>query len=355
MKTKSYLLLIVIMLISAMISCTGINNNMPSTTLPSTSTPKPTSTPLPTLSPTPEPTATSVYYGSLNADQQKLYNSAPNMIDKGWDKSLLPEPFENYLGYYSSEEVVAIYDSKTDKVLFALLINNNLLINESKSAITYNPAFSKDEARTIFDNVMQWYRIRLCTSQKSITLPNNLEDVLSSTKFQDYLDDCTITLRSWTYRKTLKDRDEGCAPYYYSVPKQTLTVSKDSGIIIWLNSKRIENTVNVCLAKFDSESNPPKVLGYYLGTAVGIDQVSGGPIEISVNRSYDYRWDNYSQYKLADSLNEALKLTSMRIYKVHQSDSSYSQLDDNFNKIMGRWIIEYFGFYTKPPLIYKVE
>jgi len=354
MKTKLYFLLIAITLISVTISCTEINDNTPSATLPSALTPEATSTPLPTLSPTPEPTATSVYYGSLNADQQKLYNSAPNMIDKGWEKIFLPEPFENYLGYYNSEELAGIYDSKTDKVLFALLIKNNLFVNESKTPITHNPFFSKDEASNIVDNVMQWYRIRLCTSQKGVILPNNLEEVLSSTEFQGYLDDCTITLRSWTYKTNNKNFMEGCKPYYYTVPEQTLTISKDTGIIIWLNSKRIENTVNICLAKFDNESNPPKVLGYYLGIAAGIDQISGGPIEISVYRSYDYRWDNYSKYKLADSLKEALRLTSMRIYRKYQQDDMWNrQLDDNFYKITERWIINSQSLNNQPPLIYE--
>jgi len=351
MKTKNNLFLIAIT-INVLISCTSnatppINVNA-SPTLP----PRPTSTqtPQPTLSPTPEPTATSAYYYSLSTDQQTLYDSAPNMDDKGWDKRFLSKPFENYVGYYNVDEVVAIFEPKSEKVFNALLVNNNLFVNEGRSAIAYNPVFSKDEARTIVDNVMLWYRIRLCATQKRVILPSDLEEVVSSTKFQDYLDNCTITLRSWTAEKTHSQaRNEGCAPYYYSVPQQTMVISRDSGIIIWLNSKRLKNTVNICLAKFDRESIPPKVLGYYLGFAVGIDQVPGSPIEISVYASIN--GGNNLKYVLACSLREALSLTSMRVYKAKES-YYVGQMDDNFYEIMDHWTISCMDYRAEPPLIY---
>jgi hypothetical protein len=352
MKTKYYLLLIAIST-NALISCIPIATPPLGTNVSPTLTPTPTVTPTPrpTLSPTPVPTATSAYYSSLNMNQQILYDSAPNMDDKGWNKKFLSEPFDNYLGYYDGDEVIAIYDTETKKVFHALQVNNNLFVNEGRSAIVYNPVFSEDEARIIVDNIMLWYRIRLCATQKRAVIPNDLEEVVSSAQFQEYLDNCTVTLRSWTAEKTYsQDRDKGCAPFHYSVSKQTINISRGSGIIIWLNSKRLENKVNICLAQFDRESNPPKIIGYYLGTAVGVHQIDDGPMEISVFGNYG-GWDNYRKYILADSLREALRLTSMRVYKTEVSDGS--QIDNNFYEIMDRWMINHYGFTTEPPLVYE--
>lgn len=171
------------------------------------------------------------YKTTLTVDQITMLDSTQDRTSEGLVRRFLDGDLSSYLAYVDVKpdskdlgEVVGVWNREQQKSNPALLIENNLFVNEnSASEIIWNPDMDRAEAKQTMADYMKYVRAQVCAKSNKVDLPNTLDGALADPNAIKYLEDgCTITLL----------KSSGGKNHPYNVPEQNILISSETGVVI---------------------------------------------------------------------------------------------------------------------------
>ena len=301
MKQKIISIFILILLSS----CSSIAPAPTATALPASTnthlpTKPPTSAPTQTATPTESLTASyqkieAEYIATLSPEQKALYEqyNSKDRTAEGLTRRFLDGDLSTYLAYVDMNkdskdygEVTSVWNPEQQKPNPALLIENNLFINEnSASEIIWNPDMDRDKAKQIMADYMKYVRLKLVAEASGIDLSNTLEGALTNEKAQKLLTEghiVTLHDASASYKSNGID-------VKYSVPSQLIEVASDTSIVFKIVST---TDANMILSTGYDKDN-----GKIIQDGVSFIQSANGSLNINFYHTGNENLLGYSEYK----------------------------------------------------------
>jgi hypothetical protein len=299
----------------------------------------PSPTPTETLTPT-EPSFSDLesrYRDTLTPEQQKQFDESKNMTSEGLVRRFLDDDLASYLAYTNARpdsidyrEVTAVWNSEQNRLNPALLIENNLFINErTSSEIIWNPEMDRATAKQTFANYMKYVRLKLIAIANGIRLSNTLEGALANQESLGLLKKGDTVILRHLHSSSSRRKHK------YNVPEQEFLFSEQTGIVF----KFISNeTPNMYFSESASDADN------YKGWSC--DQKNNGYFQINY---FSQGPEDFTGYSFGD------KIFSRRLAYVVNYLFYRASNNGDVDTITNQTIFNQFGVEIKPLIIFSKD